>query len=258
MRHKGLVLAPVAGRRQSDDLRTALPGKLRRSAVSGRDEYGSPLSSESGRPRLPEWIPSGGIVGSGIDHGNLTLAQQVSTRSAGPSLAKALRASSRQRRSDDRARTNTYLLASVRLPVPLCVIRPDDARHLESILAAAGAPIRWIVVTHTHRDHSPLTAELARQSGANHRIAAAPRRAPGRDLCGRIANRRAERLSLGDCELIAIHTPRPCVELRLLLLGKGGMLITGDHVLEGVSPVILLPDGNMADYLDSIDKFVCL
>jgi len=32
------------------------------------------------------------------------------------------------------------------------------------------------------------------------------------------------------------------------------LLITGDHVLEGVSPVILPPDGNMADYLNSIDK----
>jgi glyoxylase-like metal-dependent hydrolase (beta-lactamase superfamily II) len=32
------------------------------------------------------------------------------------------------------------------------------------------------------------------------------------------------------------------------------LLFTGDHVLEGVSPVILPPDGDMAAYMDSLDK----
>jgi glyoxylase-like metal-dependent hydrolase (beta-lactamase superfamily II) len=37
-------------------------------------------------------------------------------------------------------------------------------------------------------------------------------------------------------------------------LGRERLLITGDHVLEGVSPVILPPDGDMTAYLSSIDK----
>src|ERR1700732_1284796 len=111
--------------------------------------------------------------------------------------------------------TNTYLLGEREIAV--IDPGPDDARHLESILAAAGAPVRWVVVTHTHRDHSPLAATLARRSGAQligffppraggaggttprrhlaagrdarpaqrcaaHRLAAARRRAPGRTL----------------------------------------------------------------------------
>ena len=32
------------------------------------------------------------------------------------------------------------------------------------------------------------------------------------------------------------------------------MLFTGDHVLGGVSPVILPPDGEMAAYIDSLEK----
>src|SRR3984893_12805893 len=60
--------------------------------------------------------------------------------------------------------TNTYLLGEREIAV--MDPGPDDARHLESILAAAGAPVRWVVVTHTHRDHSPLAAELARRTGA--------------------------------------------------------------------------------------------
>src|ERR1700680_3881991 len=60
--------------------------------------------------------------------------------------------------------TNTYLfgLREVAVLDP----GPDDARHLEAILAAAGPAIRWIIVTHTHPDHSPLARELAKRTGA--------------------------------------------------------------------------------------------
>jgi glyoxylase-like metal-dependent hydrolase (beta-lactamase superfamily II) len=149
--------------------------------------------------------------------------------------------------------TNTYLLGESEIAV--VDPGPDDARHLESILAAAGAPIRWIVATHTHRDHSPLTAELARQSGAQ--VIGLPPPRDGRQDETFVPHRQpadAERLVLGDCELIAIHTPGHASNCVCYFLGRERMLITGDHVLEGVSPVILPPDGNMADYLSSIDK----
>jgi glyoxylase-like metal-dependent hydrolase (beta-lactamase superfamily II) len=149
--------------------------------------------------------------------------------------------------------TNTYLLGEREIAV--VDPGPDDARHLESILAAAGAPIRWIVATHTHRDHSPLTAELARQSGAQ--VIGLPPPRDGRQDETFVPHRQpadAERLVLGDCELIAIHTPGHASNCVCYFLERERMLITGDHVLEGVSPVILPPDGNMADYLSSIDK----
>jgi glyoxylase-like metal-dependent hydrolase (beta-lactamase superfamily II) len=37
-------------------------------------------------------------------------------------------------------------------------------------------------------------------------------------------------------------------------LESEGLLFTGDHILEGVSPVILPPDGDMSAYLESLDK----
>jgi glyoxylase-like metal-dependent hydrolase (beta-lactamase superfamily II) len=149
--------------------------------------------------------------------------------------------------------TNTYLLGEREIAV--IDPGPDDARHLESILAAAGAPIRWVVVTHTHRDHSPLAAELARRSGAQ--IIGLPPPGDGRQDETFVPHHQpadAERLMLGDCELIAIHTPGHASNCVCYFLEREQLLITGDHVLEGVSPVILPPDGNMADYLDSIDK----
>jgi glyoxylase-like metal-dependent hydrolase (beta-lactamase superfamily II) len=149
--------------------------------------------------------------------------------------------------------TNTYLLGEAEIAV--LDPGPDDAEHLESILAAAGAPIRWVVVTHTHRDHSPLAAELARRTGAT--LIGLPPPRDGRQDESFMPQRRpadGERLILGDLELTAIHTPGHASNCVCYFLAPERLLLTGDHVLEGVSPVILPPDGNMGDYLHSIDK----
>jgi glyoxylase-like metal-dependent hydrolase (beta-lactamase superfamily II) len=149
--------------------------------------------------------------------------------------------------------TNTYLLGEREIAV--LDPGPDDPGHLHAILAAAGAPIRWVVATHTHRDHSPLAAELARRTGAQ--IIGLPPPDDGRQDETFVPHHQpadAERLMLGDSELIAIRTPGHASNCVCYFLERERLLITGDHVLEGVSPVILPPDGNMADYLASIDK----
>lgn len=149
--------------------------------------------------------------------------------------------------------TNTYLLGEAQIAV--LDPGPDEAPHLESILNAAGAPIRWILVTHTHRDHSPLAAELARRTRAT--LIGLPPPGDGRQDESFVPQHRpadGERLILGDFELTAIHTPGHASNCVCYFLARERLLITGDHVLEGVSPVILPPDGNMGDYLNSIDK----
>jgi glyoxylase-like metal-dependent hydrolase (beta-lactamase superfamily II) len=149
--------------------------------------------------------------------------------------------------------TNTYLLGEDEIAV--LDPGPDEAPHLESILSAAGAPIRWIVVTHTHRDHSPLAAELARRTGAT--LIGSPPPHDGRQDESFVPQHRpadGERLILGNFELTAIHTPGHASNCVCYFLARERLLITGDHVLEGVSPVILPPDGSMGDYLNSIDK----
>jgi glyoxylase-like metal-dependent hydrolase (beta-lactamase superfamily II) len=149
--------------------------------------------------------------------------------------------------------TNSYLLGEREIAV--LDPGPDEAAHLESILNAAGAPIRWILVTHTHRDHSPLAAELARRTGAA--LIGLPPPRDGRQDESFVPQHQpadGERLTLGDSEVTAIHTPGHASNCVCYFLARERLLITGDHVLEGVSPVILPPDGNMADYLNSIDK----
>jgi glyoxylase-like metal-dependent hydrolase (beta-lactamase superfamily II) len=149
--------------------------------------------------------------------------------------------------------TNTYLfgLREVAVLDP----GPDDTRHLEAILAAAGTAIRWILVTHTHQDHAPLARRLAARTGA--RVIGLTPPDDGRQDATFVPQQLpgdGERLSLGECELLAIHTPGHASNCVCYLLERERLLFTGDHVLEGVSPVILPPDGDMAAYLHSLEK----
>jgi glyoxylase-like metal-dependent hydrolase (beta-lactamase superfamily II) len=149
--------------------------------------------------------------------------------------------------------TNTYLFG-IR-EVAVLDPGPDDTRHLEAILTAAGPFIRWIIVTHTHPDHSPLVNRLADRTGA--RVIGLPPPGDGRQdttFAPQILPGDGERLSVGDCQLIAIHTPGHASNCVCYLLERERLLFTGDHVLEGVSPVILPPDGDMSAYLHSLDK----
>jgi len=131
---------------------------------------------------------------------------------------------------------------------------PDDDAHLEAIMAAGGN-IRWILATHTHRDHSPLGKKLTQRTGAT--VIGLPPPRDGRQddsFAPAHCPKDGERLLLGDCRVIAIHTPGHASNCVCYLLEGEGVLFTGDHVLEGVSPVILPPDGDMSAYLESIDK----
>jgi glyoxylase-like metal-dependent hydrolase (beta-lactamase superfamily II) len=153
--------------------------------------------------------------------------------------------------------TNTYLLGEREITV--LDPGPPDPAHLDAILSSAGAPIRFILATHTHRDHSPLALELARRTGAQ--VIGLPPPGDGRQdesFNPQRLPRDGEKLQLGDCEVIAVHTPGHASNCVCYLLVAERLLLTGDHVLQGVSPVILPPDGDMSAYLASLDKLFAL
>ncbi len=149
--------------------------------------------------------------------------------------------------------TNTYLIGLKEVAV--LDPGPDDTKHLEAILAAAGSAIRWIIATHSHADHSPLVKRLAQRTGA--RVIGLPPPGDGRQdatFDPQHLPADGERLVLGDERLTAIHTPGHASNCVCYLLERERLLFTGDHVLEGVSPVILPPDGDMSAYLRSLDE----
>ncbi|MGD9599549.1 MAG: MBL fold metallo-hydrolase [Steroidobacteraceae bacterium] len=148
--------------------------------------------------------------------------------------------------------TNTWLLGDP----PVAVLDPGPAipSHIEAILAAAPR-LETVFVTHTHPDHSPAAAALKARTGAwlvgrsppgdgRQDASFVPDAVPSRD----------EVFSAGGLRLRAIDTPGHASNHVCWLLEGEGYLFSGDHILEGVTPVILVPDGDMGAYLEALAR----
>jgi glyoxylase-like metal-dependent hydrolase (beta-lactamase superfamily II) len=149
--------------------------------------------------------------------------------------------------------TNTYLVGVSRQVV--IDPGPDDPVHIERIFAETGGRIDAVLATHTHPDHSPAVAALARLTGA----ATMGRAAPGH---GRQDPTFAPTRTLNDGDTVradafvlrAVHTPGHASNHICFLLEGEGMLFSGDHLMQGSTVVIGPPDGNMRQYLDSLAR----
>jgi glyoxylase-like metal-dependent hydrolase (beta-lactamase superfamily II) len=127
---------------------------------------------------------------------------------------------------------------------------------VQAILAAAPGAIRWIFVTHTHKDHSPAAAPLKAHTGAQ-LLGMAPLHAEWQDtgFVPDVALRGGEVFELpGDTRLRVIHTPGHAGNHLCYLIEQERMLFTGDHVMQGSTVVINPPDGDMAAYLQSLSE----
>lgn len=147
--------------------------------------------------------------------------------------------------------TNTYLVGEREL----VVVDPGPAlpEHIDALLAACGDRLRWILVTHTHTDHSPAAQLLARATGAQllgQTIADDGFQdtafVPDRELTD------GDRLEGADFTLRAIHTPGHVGNHFCLLLEEEGLLLTGDHIMQGSTVVIIPPGGDMQAYIASL------
>ena len=151
--------------------------------------------------------------------------------------------------------TNTYLVGDRELAV--IDPGPRDERHLAAILALGGDRIRWILCTHAHHDHSPAAAMLARATGAQ--LIGMPPPVSQRHDQTFVPDRvvaDGEAMQLGEVVLTALHTPGHAPNHVCFRLDATGMLFTGDHVMQGSTVVIAPPEGNMRDYLDSLQRLL--
>jgi len=143
--------------------------------------------------------------------------------------------------------TNTYLVGIDEIAV--IDPGPDNAEHLDTVAACGGDRIRWILVTHTHLDHSPGAVGLKERTGApllgfESRDDFAADETIGEGFC----------LEATEFRLRALHTPGHASNHLCYLLEEELMLFSGDHVMQGSTVVIAPPDGDMAAYLDSLHR----
>ncbi|KKC24819.1 beta-lactamase [Sphingomonas sp. SRS2] len=160
--------------------------------------------------------------------------------------------------------TQTYLVGN--RDVAVIDPGPDLDGQVDAILRAIGdAPVRAIVCTHTHRDHSPAAAELKARTGAPI-IGCAPLilddsgpradAAFDRSYTPDEAMRDGATIQGDGWTLEAIHTPGHTSNHICFALPEAQALFSGDHVMGWSTTVVSPPDGDMADYMESLERLI--
>ena len=171
---------------------------------------------------------------------------------------------------------------------------PNDPKHLDALLAAIGGrTVSHILITHTHRDHSPAAAPLKAATGAKTygygphaiyspsalRIASAAtatspasadaRGGGGPELAAAVVEEGGDRdftpdVTVRDGDIIesggnrfqCVFTPGHTSNHMCYALEDEGALFTGDHVMGWSTTVVAPPDGDMGAYMRSLEKLI--
>src|SRR5229473_3550915 len=146
---------------------------------------------------------------------------------------------------------------------------PDDEAHAAALLdAVRGETVTHILVTHTHRDHSPNTARLKAATGATV-YAEGPHRASrpryesetissesgaDRDFKPDIEVRDGETIEGSGWALQAVATPGHTANHLAFAWRERKYLFVGDHVMGWSTSIVAPPDGSMIDYMASLER----
>ena len=135
--------------------------------------------------------------------------------------------------------------------------------HMQALQAAIGTRrVSHILVTHTHRDHSEAANALKQWSGAK-TYGFGPQLHPSTgeeadDTFFRPDVRLADgSVILGEgFKLTALHTPGHAANHLCFALAEERALFSGDHVMGWSTSVIAPPDGDMADYMENLERLI--
>ena len=146
---------------------------------------------------------------------------------------------------------------------------PDMPDHVEAILQAVrGETVTHILVTHTHKDHSPAAAAIKAATGATI-VGCTPHRSARPLFTGEVNTLEAssdkdyepdQELSEGDAiegsgwTLEALATPGHMANHLAFVLPEEKALFSGDHVMAWSTTVVAPPDGSMSAFMASLDK----
>ncbi|MDP2357076.1 MAG: MBL fold metallo-hydrolase [Beijerinckiaceae bacterium] len=143
---------------------------------------------------------------------------------------------------------------------------PDDAAHRAALLdAVKGERVTHILVTHTHKDHSPGARALGLATGAQ--VWGCATHVPvedhpsGRldashdtDYAPDVEMRDGDTLKGAGFTLTAVHTPGHASNHLCFALSEEATLFSGDHVMAWSTTVVAPPDGDMAAYMASLER----
>jgi glyoxylase-like metal-dependent hydrolase (beta-lactamase superfamily II) len=165
--------------------------------------------------------------------------------------------------------TNSYIVG--RDTLAIIDPGPEDEAHFQALIkAAAGRPVSHILVSHTHRDHSPLARRLRQATGAAivaegpHRPARPLRTGETNPLDASADTELLPDLELADGQAISgdgwtlegVFTPGHTANHMCFSLQGTGILFSADHVMAWSTSIVAPPDGAMSDYMASLDKLL--
>lgn len=156
--------------------------------------------------------------------------------------------------------TQTYLVGESEVVV--VDPGPDLPEHVDAIIGALdGRPLIAITCTHTHRDHSPASRALKERTGAPiigcaplalHSFGPRADASFDKDYAPDVVLENAASIDFdGGKALVAVATPGHTSNH--LCFAYGDALLTGDHVMGWSTTVVVPPDGDMSDYMRSLD-----
>ena len=150
--------------------------------------------------------------------------------------------------------TNTYIIQKNHR-FAVIDAGPINDNHLAAILTFTGGTERIdsVIVTHMHSDHSPLAVILAEQVGCDI-VGGTPIDDPHQDTScqPQCIIKHHEIIEFHGLSLKVIHTPGHVDNHFCFLLEDDQVLMTGDHIMQGSTVVIIPPHGKMKDYIESL------
>jgi len=149
--------------------------------------------------------------------------------------------------------TNTYILGKEETIV--IDPGPEIPEHIDKILECTNGNIFSILVTHTHFDHSPATCLLAKETGAKV-LGISPPPLDHQDMTFFPDQelKDGDTLETKELKLTAIYTPGHASNHMCYFHDEYRCLFSGDHIIDGSTVVINPPDGDMGDYLNSLER----